>query len=126
MNDAFATGALTYATNAFNDVSVFPGWTTPSIPVAKNYLIWCRTCCFANIAGGVDFRITVDGSAPSGQPASAQHLWLDKTGQRYVWQFAVPVFLSATTHTIKLQWSVTVGTQTGLDGNDGRTFWITG
>jgi len=126
MSDAFATGGVSYSTNAYNDVSVLTSWTTPSIPVAKTYLIWCRTCCYATATGGVSFRITVDGSAPSGQPASAQKLFLNLINQRFVWTFAVPVSLSAATHTIKLQWIVDVGTTAAMDGNDGRTFWITG
>jgi hypothetical protein len=126
MSDAFATGGLAYSTNAFNDVSVFTSWTTPSIPVAKTYWIWVRTCCYCTATGGVNFRITVDGSAPSGQPTSAQKLFLNVINQRFVWFFGVPVSLSTGTHVVKLQCNVDVGTTANFDGNDGRTFWITG
>lgn len=133
INDAAGLGtASTTATN-FGDVgngssTGFSSWTTPAITVAKTYLIWCRVSGYVSVGSGrVFFQLLVDGSAPASQPTTAMTIATSSTaGVHLSTTFAIPVALSAATHTLKLQWKVDSGVTGQVDANDGRTFWITG
>lgn len=132
INDAAALGTASTTSTSFVDVgngstTGFSSWTTPAIPIAKTYWIWCRLSSYVTVGGGrTFFQLLVDGVAPSGQPASAQRIYLNVTSQQFPMFFIVPVFLSAATHVIKPQWRVDSGVTAQVDVNDGRLLWITG
>jgi hypothetical protein len=134
ISDAASLGPIAggYSITAYNPVgngttTGFPTWTTPSIPIAKTYWLWCICSCYVTVGGGrVFFRFNVDGSAPAGQPATAQRLFFNTVNQQLKFMFCAPVSLTTGTHVVKLEWQVDIGVTAQADANDGRTFWITG
>jgi hypothetical protein len=118
---------VTSTNTSFEDIAGFPGWTT-SVPLTKTYLLTVDVGLYAGTAaGGVDFRVTVDGVAPPNQPVNAQHYFFNTINDHRRLAFRMPVTLVAGQHTFRLQWKVSAaGPTLVIDLNDSRCFTLTG
>ena len=104
------TASAVFARIGDGTTTGYAQWTTPSITVAKTYLIRVSMHIYASVAGQAEVRIKVDGSVPGTHPTivtyvqpAAVNAWTQVT-------FDVPVSLSAGTHTIDPEWRAVAGT----------------
>lgn len=114
-NSQAGLGTFTTTSSTFVDVgdgstTGYATWTTPSLAVAKTYLLFVRVDGFqTSLSGMVSYQVVVDGSAPGGQPTNGMQQIQD-AGVTVAQQFVVPLSLGTGTHTIKLQVKTSAGT----------------
>ena len=109
------TSSTTFATIGNGTTSGFATWTTPSIVLAKTYMLSVNVDVYATAVAGnqqVIFQILVDGSAPGGQPSNAQRQPLELAEGVAPTTFIVPIALTTGTHTIDIQWKVSGASNT--------------
>lgn len=114
--DLAPLGAASTSSTTFVDIgngssTGFAGCTI-SAPVAKTYLLEIKLVHFMSVLAGNQqtlYQVTVDGSAPGGQPTNVMIFAFAASGTYYPNSFTVPLSLSAGSHTFKLQWKVDNG-----------------
>lgn len=105
---ATSTTSTTFANIGNGSSTGFAQWTTPSITVAKTYLLFVNVAVYASAVSGaqsVIFQIMIDGVAvTTGANAARQPLEIAEGVAPTA--FTVPVVLSTGTHTVDIQWKV--------------------
>lgn len=129
-NQSGILGAASTTSGSYVDIgngtsTGFPAWSV-SIPITKTYLLHIDTSAYSSVgAGAISYQITVDGSAPGGQPASFFNIiQLPAIDQVHRLHYCIPVALTAGTRSIVLQWYTNTTAQ--VDSLNFRAFTLVG
>jgi hypothetical protein len=116
MSDQAGLGSTSTTSGTFADIgdgttTGFATWTTPSIALAKTYLLQVTvTAYYTGLSGKASYQILVDGVAVPGQPTNAASQWIETAEGQAPTSWMIPVALTAGTHVIKIQWKTSVAT----------------